>query len=200
MKHLTLVILLLSILNFSVAQNKTGVTSITSDKVVKMPSLDQSPMDMAYFPSDFPILKAQNKINSPLIARIIYGRPQRNDRTLFGELVEYNEVWRLGANEATEIEFFKDVVIAGKKISKGRYTLYAIPTETKWTMIINKETDVWGAFVYDQEKDVVRTEVPVKNLENPVEPLSMVFTKTDKGADLTIAWENVSVTLPIEVK
>ena len=83
---------------------------------------------------------------------------------------------------------------------KGRYTLYAIPTELHWTMIINKDTDIWGSFVYDKSKDVVRTVVDVTNLDTPVEPLSMVFNKTSKGANLVIAWEMVSVTLPVEFK
>jgi len=91
------------------------------------------------------------------VARIFYSRPQKQGRKIFGELVEYGQVWRLGANEATEIEFYKDVKIAGKKVPKGRYTLYAIVNENSWTMIINKETDTWGAFKYDPKKDLLRT-------------------------------------------
>ena len=161
--------------------------------------MDKSPMDMAYFPSDYPLLKTQNKATQPALARVIYSRPQRDNRVIFGELIEYNKVWRLGANEATEIEFYKDVTIAGKKVLKGRYTLYAIPTETKWTMILNKDTDTWGAFIYDEKKDVLRTDVNVQTLAAPVEAFSMSFTKTDKGANLIIAWENVSVSLPIDI-
>ena len=199
MKRLSFILLCSAIVLFSSAQTKTGGSSVSSN-TLKLPALDKSPMDMCYFPSDYPILRTQNKANSPLIARVIYGRPQKNERTVFGELVEYNTVWRLGANEATEIEFFKDVIIGGKKVPKGRYTLYAIPTELHWTMIINKDTDIWGSFVYDKSKDVVRTVVDVTNLDTPVEPLSMVFNKTSKGANLVIAWEMVSVTLPVEFK
>ena len=106
----------------------------------------------------------------------------------------------MGANEATEIEFFKDVTIGGKKVAKGRYTLYAIPEEKSWTIIVNKDTDTWGAFVYNQSKDVVRTKVSVTQLATPVEPFSMAFTKTGTGANLVIAWEKISVALPIEFK
>src|SRR5205085_1346659 len=116
----------------------------------------KSPMDMAYYPTDYPLLKGQNKMSQAPLARIIYSRPQRDNRVIFGDLIEYNKVWRLGANESTEIEFFKDAVIGGKKIPKGRYTLYAIPTPTKWTVILNKDTDSWGAFVYDAKKDLLR--------------------------------------------
>ena len=165
----------------------------------KLPSLDKSPMDISYFPADYPILKTQNKTTTLPSIRVIYSRPQRDDRLIFGELVEYGKVWRLGANEATEIEFFKDVSIAGKKVTKGRYTLYAIPHPTKWTLIINRDTDSWGAFVYDEKKDVLRTDVQVMTLTTPVEPFSMTFTKSTNGTSLMIAWESVAVNLPIEI-
>jgi hypothetical protein len=156
-------------------------------------------MDMSYFPVDYPILKTQNKATAPPIARVVYSRPQKDNRVVFGNLIEYNKVWRLGANEATEIEFFKDVTIAGKKIPKGRYTIYAIPTEAKWTIILSKDTDTWGAFVYDEKKDVLRTDVTVQTLPAVVDAFSMNFNKTDKGMELFIAWDTASVTLPIIV-
>src|SRR5687768_9424771 len=93
----------------------------------KLPTLDQSPMDMSYYPAGYPVLKIQNKITEPLAMRVIYSRPQLNGRRVFGELQKLGEIWRLGANEATEIEFFKDVTINNKKVKKGRYTLYCIP-------------------------------------------------------------------------
>src|SRR4051812_26385606 len=82
----------------------------------KPATMDKSPMDMCYFPVDYPVLKIQDKTPGPLIVRAIYSRPQKNGRRLFGELVEYGKVWRLGANEATELEFFQDVKIDSKKI------------------------------------------------------------------------------------
>ena len=65
-------------------------------------------MDMAYYPVNYPVLKIQDKLTESLAARVIYSRPQKAGRTIFGSLVKYGEVWRLGANEATEIEFFKN--------------------------------------------------------------------------------------------
>jgi len=201
MKKTSFAIAILFFALTSKAQTQTLNTSAaTSVQSAKVPALDKSPMDMSYFPADYPILKTQNKATTPPIARVIYSRPQKDNRAIFGQLVEYGKVWRLGANEATEIEFFKDVTIGGKKVAKGRYTLYAIPTETKWTIILNKDTDTWGAFVYDDKKDVLRTDVPVQVLATPVEAFSMNFNKTDKGMDLFIAWDNASVALPITVK
>ena len=195
----------ITLLFFACASNAQGQTSLNTSttaitKTAKVPALDKSPMDMSYFPTDYPVLKTQNKTTTPPIARVIYSRPHKDNRVIFGQLVEYDKVWRLGANEATEIEFFKDVTIGGKKVLKGRYTLYAIPTETKWTIILNKDMDTWGAFVYDEKKDVLRTDVPVQTLDTPVDAFSMNFNKTDKGMDLFIAWDKASVALPILVK
>src|SRR6201986_3349329 len=104
-------------------------------------TLDNLPLDMSYYPVDYPVLKIKDKVNEPLIARVVYSRPQKRGRKLFGDLVAYGQVWRLGANEATEIEFFRDVKIDNKTVKKGRYTLYALVNEDSWVLIFNKETD-----------------------------------------------------------
>jgi Protein of unknown function (DUF2911) len=161
-----------------------------------IPPVDKSPMDMSYYPVNYPVLKIQDKITEPLVARIIYSRPQKAGRTIFGGLVKYGEVWRTGANEATELEFYKHVRIGGKKIPKGRYTLYTTPGVTTWTIILNKETDTWGSFKYDTEKDIITMEVPVQKADTSAEYLSMYFEKTVTGSNLVIAWENIKVALP----
>lgn len=163
----------------------------------KLPPVDKSPLDMSYYPNAYPVLKIQDKISEPLIARVIFSRPQKNGRTIFGELLEYGQVWRLGANEATEIEFFQPVKIGFSKIKKGRYTMYCIPYADKWTLIINKETDTWGSFKYDANKDVVRVDVPVLKQADMLDSFVIVFDKTNTGAGLTIAWDNFRVILPI---
>lgn len=163
----------------------------------KVPPIDKSPMDMSYYPSNYPVLKIQDKATDPLVARVIYSRPQRNGRTIFGDLVEFGKVWRLGANEATEIEFFQTVRVGGVRVRKGRYTLYCIPYEDKWTMIINRDTDTWGAFKYDEAKDVTRLDVPVTKQADITEAMSMYFDKSALGASLIMQWDNVKVSLPI---
>ena len=165
----------------------------------RFPLLDKSPMDMSYYPVNYPILRIQDKATEPLVARLVYSRPQRNGRNVFGELLEYNKVWRLGANEATEMELYKDVLINGKIVAKGRYTLYAIPAEDKWTIIINKETDIWGAFKYDSGKDVVRADVPVQKQTEPLEAFTMFFEKASTGFTMVASWDTALVALPITV-
>jgi hypothetical protein len=186
MKGLSLIFLFVSCTLYSaIAQNKN------------IPPIDKSGMDMSYYPVNYPILKIQDKAKDPLIMRVIYSRPQKNGRDVFGGLVEYGQIWRVGANEATEIEFFRDVTIGKTKIKKGRYTLYAIPQTDSWTLIVNRDTDTWGAFKYDQKKDVVRIDVkPEKNVDM-AEAFSMYFEPRTGGANLYIHWDNVRTALPI---
>jgi Protein of unknown function (DUF2911) len=162
-----------------------------------LPPVDKSPLDMSYYPVNYPVLKIQDKITEPLVARVIYSRPRKEGRTIFGGLVEYGKLWRLGANEATEIEFFKVVRINGKRIHKGRYTLYAIANEKTWTIIVNKDTDTWGHFKYDIKKDVVRIDVPVQKTTESIEAIAMAFEKTTTGIQLVIGWDNVKVAVPM---
>jgi len=164
---------------------------------VKFPPVDKSPLDMSYYPNAYPVLKIQDKLTEPLVARVIFSRPQKNGRTIFGDLLEYGKVWRLGANEATEIEFYQPVKIGSTRVKKGRYTLYCIPFADKWTIILNKDTDTWGAFKYDEKKDVLRLNVPVQRQAEPMEFFVMAFEKADKGANLAIAWDDVKVSVPI---
>ena len=191
MKKIFLSLLLLSTVWYSNAQTMVGS---------KLPVLDKSPMDMVYYPINYPVLKIQDKATEPLLARVIYSRPQKSGRTVFGELVEYGKIWRLGANEATEIELFREVKIGNKKLPKGKYTLYAMVNAKDWTLIFNKETDIWGAFKYDEKKDMARITVPVQKLTEPAEAFTMYFEKAAAGPNLIIAWDDVKVALPFALK
>jgi hypothetical protein len=171
--------------------------SLSGFAQVKQVPVDKSPMDMSYYPANYPILKIQDKATEPLLARVIYGRPQKNGRVIFGELVEYGKIWRLGANEATEIEFYKDVKIGNTKVKKGRYTMYCIPAVDKWTIIINKDTDIWGAFKYDIKKDVLRVDVPVQSQSESVDSFTMLFEKNGSGINLIMIWDELMAKLPL---
>jgi hypothetical protein len=165
----------------------------------KFPVMDKSPMDVSYYPVNYPILKIQDRATEALVARVVYSRPQKNGRSVFGELVEYGKVWRLGANEASEIEFFKDVKIAGKKVKKGRYTMYAIVNPDKWVIILNTDNDTWGAFKYDEKKDVLRTEVPAQKSPENLEAFAMSFEKANGSFNLIAGWDDVMVRIPISL-
>lgn len=166
---------------------------------VKVPPLDNSILDISYCPHNFPLLKIQDKVTEPMLARVIYSRPQKNNRLIFGDLIAYGKLWRLGANEATEIEFFQNVKVANNKIKKGRYTLYAIPFPDKWTLIINSETDTWGSFKYDVQKEKLRIELPVEKQTEIAESFAMFFDKYSDGYSLLILWDDIKITLPISL-
>lgn len=171
-----------------------GLCSQAQD--VKFPALDASPADIAYFPLNV----AKAKDNSTPLIKIVYSRPSKKGREIFGVLEQFGKVWRLGANESTEIRFYKSAVIGGKKVKAGTYSIFAIPEKNKWTIIINKQVDKWGAFTYDQSKDVLRTDVEVKSLEKPLEVLSITFSTQATGANLVIGWDHSTVELPIAIQ
>lgn len=172
------------------AQNNTNNGPTT------FPKVDASPLDVVYYPLN--TTKSKEPID-PII-RVLYSRPQKKGREIFGVLEQFDKVWRFGANESTEIEFFKAVSVAGKKVKKGRYSIFAIPSKDKWTIIINKQTDKWGTFSYDERKDILRTEVLISKTEKTIEAFSITFAETTEGANLIMAWDNTQTVLPIGFK
>lgn len=165
---------------------------------VKFPALDASPADIAYFPLKSAFAKTESD-PTPLI-KVVYSRPALKGRVVFGQLEAFGKVWRVGANENTEVKFYKPVSIGGKNIPAGTYSLFAIPQQDQWVVIINKQTDRWGAYTYDEKKDLVRVTVPVKPLTTAVENLAITFTPNASGANLIIAWDKTSVEVPVTIK
>lgn len=160
-------------------------------------TVDISPMDMAYFPVDYPKLKMAGQLTAAKPhARVIYSRPHLEGRHIFKEVLKYGEPWRMGANESTELELYSEAVIQNKKIKAGRYILYCIPQPNEWTIVLNNNTDTWG-LQQDASKDVARFTVPVKETTNSLEYYTMIFEHAEKGADLLMAWDNVEVRLPL---
>lgn len=131
---------------------------------------------------------------------IVYSRPSVKDRKIFGELQSFGSVWRTGANAATKITFDTVVEFAGKPVQPGTYALFSIPGEKKWTVILNREADQWGAFNYDETKDVVRVEVGAERLKRPVETFTIWFNELrDETAVLNLTWEGLNVEIPLTV-
>ena len=162
----------------------------------KFAPVDASPADIVYYPLN----AAKVKDGSSPSVKVIYSRPTRKGREIFGVLEQFDKVWRAGANESTEIKFYKRVNIGGKSVKAGTYSLFAIPNPGKWVLIINKQTDRWGAFTYEQAKDVVRVVVPVKLLDKPIEAFSITFSPRADGANMILAWDRTLVELPIIIK
>jgi hypothetical protein len=164
--------------------------------------VDQTHMDMSYFPSNYAADMAYKR-SPKLKIRLTYSRPQKKGRpVIFGnpDIVPMGVLWRLGANESTEIEFLTPVEIGGKRVKPGRYTVYAIPYPEKWTFIVNSDLFTWGDFNYDPKKDLVRTDIPVSTLTRIQETFLVYFQKTGQGCNMIMAWDNVQATLPIKMQ
>lgn len=149
--------------------------------------LDKSPMDAASFPSDY-------KISDKLI-KITYGRPQLKERSL-ETLAPKGKVWRTGANEAPELTLYTDMMLGNKKVAAGTYSLYTIPGDNEWTVIINKDLNTWGSYFYKEENDVARLKVPAKKGTDSLESFSIAFEKADNGVHMHLGWGTTRVSVP----
>lgn len=133
--------------------------------------------------------------------KVCYSRPRMLGRPIMGRLVPFDEPWRLGADEATAIHVPFPAMIGGVAVEPGWYTLYAIPTATEWTLVINGAIERWGIPIGDdiRAEDIGQATVPVEQTGAPVELLTMTLERTSPAsADLVIAWDRTRVRLPIE--
>jgi hypothetical protein len=149
--------------------------------------VDKSPHDIVYY--------RKTNLMPPLV-KVLYGRPQKEGREIFGELVPYNKVWRVGANETTEITFYEDVVFGDKEVMKGTYTLYAIPGAEEWTIILSSNLDTWGTSSYNEKYDVARVKAKVRKAEE-IEVFSIGFKEKGKAIDMIFGWDTTRVIVPI---
>lgn len=159
--------------------------SSTNSFAQKFDPLDKSPMDVARFPYSWR--------NADKVVKVTYSRPQLKGRTV-EKLAPLGKNWRIGANEATEVTFYKDVVFGGKNIKAGTYTMYAVPGEKEWTIAISKQLNVWGAYFHKEENDVARVTASVKKSDETFEAFTIAF-----GDDMTmyLAFGNTMVSLPV---
>jgi hypothetical protein len=130
---------------------------------------------------------------------INYGRPSARGRKIMGGVVPYHKVWRTGANEATKFVTQADLELGGIEIPQGSYTLYTLPSETEWKLIINKQFGQWGT-VYDAQQDLARLKLDKKRLTNPVEKLTLSLDRVSNGSGLLkIEWEYTSLSVAFKV-
>ncbi|MBL7834024.1 MAG: DUF2911 domain-containing protein [Cyclobacteriaceae bacterium] len=140
--------------------------------------------------------------NGTLTVTVQYSRPSVRNRVIFGTKEEgalqpYGEYWRLGANEATEITFNRSVSFNGSEVAKGTYRMYAIPGADAFELALNSELGVWGVFEPDQEKDVLKTTVPVEKLSTPVEQYTIRMDAVGDTTNVYFEWEKVRLTVPV---
>lgn len=130
---------------------------------------------------------------------VVYCRPGVKDRVIWGDLVPYDKPWRTGANEATRFTTTDSIRFGGKALAPGTYALFTIPGRDQWTVVINAEKDLWGAFEYKPERDVLRVNVKPSAAE-PQEWMEFSFEElTPASVNLVLRWEKLRVAVPIEV-
>jgi hypothetical protein len=162
-----------------------------------MAMAQQQPQDKSKRPS--PPGTAEVTLKGKKIT-IDYSRPYLKGRKVGQELAPYGKVWRTGANEATAFTTETDLTIGGVKVPAGKYTLYTLPSEGTWKLIINKETGQWGT-KYDESQDLARIDMKKSPLQQPVEQFTISFNKTsDTAADLNLDWENTRVSVAVKAE
>ena len=150
--------------------------------------IDKVPHDISYY--------RESNTTSPKV-KVVYGRPSKNGKKVFGNQVAYGEIWRTGANEATEVKFYEDFVFGGVKVSKGTYVLYTIPNKNEWEVILSSNLDVFGAFQYDDLFDIARIKIPVSKAEE-LEAFSIAFKDTETSVEMVLGWDTTRVKIPLE--
>lgn len=151
--------------------------------------VDEVPHDITYY--------RESRVTAPLV-KVIYGRPSVQEGVeVFGNSIPFNEIWRTGANEATELKIYQDVVIGTTKLKAGTYVLYTVPGEKEWEIILSSQSDVLGAFQYDPIFDVAKIKVSVKKAE-PLKTFSIAFKKADENTvQMVLAWGSTRVKVPM---
>ncbi|MCM4169595.1 hypothetical protein KCTC52924_00376 [Arenibacter antarcticus] len=173
---------------FTITLMVIAMSFTTGANAQKFSGLDKSPADIASYPSDY-------KVSDKLI-KVTYSRPQLKGRSI-SELAPAGKVWRTGANEAAEITFYKDATVAGKTLAAGTYSLFTVPGEKEWTVILNKNLNQWGAYSYQESADVLRVPATVSRGSESLDAFSIAYKDMDKGTNLVLGWGNTRVSLPI---
>jgi len=151
------------------------------------------------FPAASPACTLKQRIGLTDI-EVVYSRPGIKNRTIFGGIVPYGQVWRTGANQATKITFSTPVKLEDTDIPAGGYALFTIPGTNEWTIIINKDASQWGAFRYNEKDDIARFKVMPLTLAEPIETFTIEFNRIrDESAVLNLVWEKTVVPVHLHV-
>jgi len=147
-----------------------------------------------------PRAKAACKFSDGKTIRVDYSSPRMRGRKIFGDLVPYGEEWRMGADEATSFVTNASLIVGGKNVPAGSYTLFALPTATKWTLIISKKTGEWGIPYPGEQFDFARLEMKVSRLPSPLENFTIAFDQAGASCNLKLDWETTRVAIDIAEK
>ncbi len=149
-------------------------------------------------PAPSPTFTVSGKIGFSEVS-VTYSRPSAKGRTVFGELVPYDQIWRTGANASTKISFSEDVMLEGKLLQAGEYALYTIPGKEEWTIILSNNLELWGSMGYNNDDDALRFTVPAQSVSSHYETFTISFSDfTSNSAYLNFKWEKSKAKFKIE--
>src|SRR6266516_2446166 len=147
-----------------------------------------------------PPAQAQCKFSDGKTITVDYSSPRMKGRKIFGELVPYGEVWRTGANDATTFVTTADLTAEGKDIPAGNYTIFTVPTQDKWTLIVNKHTGEWGIPYKYESEELARVPMSLSKTSGPVENFTINLNQSDGGCALQMSWENTQTSIKLSQK
>ncbi len=183
-------------------ENKQASLPIHFNPIFFRP-IDVSPMDITHYPakSAYTNYLEGDEKNMKHQITVQYSRPAKKGRDIFGELLKEGDIWRIGANESTEITFMQNVMISGIEIPRGRYAMYAELHTDKWELIFSKDLPSWGNVNRDMVQDFARVSIPVTQEDEVVENLSIVLEDGDTGmVNMVIAWDTTRATASIKLR
>ena len=144
-----------------------------------------------------PAAKATCDLGGGKSITVDYSSPRAKGRKIFGGLVPYGEVWRTGADEATTFVTTADLMVGGTHVPAGNYTIFTVPNQNKWTLIINKKTGEWGIPYKYESDELARVDMKVSAAPAPIENFIIAFDKAASGCTLRMEWENTRATVDI---
>jgi len=147
-----------------------------------------------------PPAQAQCKLADGKTITVDYSSPRVKGRKIFGDLVPFGKVWRAGANEATTFVTDTDLTVGGKPVPAGNYTIFVVPTASKWTLVISKGTGEWGTDYPGEAKDLTRVDMKTGKTSGPVENFTIALDQKGKGCTLNMSWENTEASIAISGK
>src|SRR5437660_4704685 len=147
-----------------------------------------------------PPAQAQCKFSDGKTITVDYSSPRMKGRKIFGDLVPYGEVWRTGANDATTFVTTASLTAEGKDIPAGNYTIFTVPTQDKWTLIVNKHTGEWGIPYKYESEELARVPMSVSKTSGPVENFTLNLNQTDGSCTLQMSWEKTQASIKLSEK
>jgi Protein of unknown function (DUF2911) len=160
--------------------------------------LSSAQQDKSKRPS--PPAQAQCKFSDGKTITVDYSSPRMKGRKIFGGLVPYGEVWRTGANDATTFVTTANVSIEGKDVPAGSYTIFTVPEQDKWTLIVNKQTGEWGVPYKYEANELARVPMQASKTSSPVENFTISFNQSGSACTLQMSWENTQASVQVSEK